>query len=86
MPNQFKEKKNAIKQLEKSAVFSDKDFFFKLLYYLVEAEEQKKTLKSTTIAIELLDNEDGVDITVRFMPPKTVLLCQLKRFELCHFN
>ena len=27
-----------------------------------------------------------LDITVRFMPPKTVLLCQLKRFELCHFN
>ena len=53
------EKRKIIRGLEKSNFFSEKELFIKILYYLVDAEEQKITLKSATIAIDLLTPEDS---------------------------
>ena len=48
------EKRKIIRRLEKSNFFSEKELFLKILHYLVDAEEEKKVVKSTTIAIDLL--------------------------------
>jgi len=58
MKASFEEKRKVIKQLENTKSFAGKDFFIKILFYLVDAEEQKKEIKSTTIAIDLLGNDD----------------------------
>jgi len=58
MKASFEEKRKVIRQLEKTKSFSGKDFFIKILFYLVDAEEQQRDIKSTTIAIDLLGNDD----------------------------
>jgi len=58
MNSTIAEKRKVIKRLEKSPLFSKKELFIKILHYLVDAEEEKKVLKSTTIAIDLLSTND----------------------------
>jgi len=55
--NQIEEKFLAIKRLEKSEVFSDHKLMIKILNYLVTAERDSISLKSTTIALEVLGDE-----------------------------
>ena len=51
-------KKEIIKRLEKTNIFESNPLFIKILNYLVEAEEKGEVPKSTTIAIDLFDDND----------------------------
>jgi len=57
--NQILEKKKLINALESKGLFDENEMMLKILNYLVEAEEKKIKVSSSTIAADLFDNESG---------------------------
>ena len=55
----FSLKKEAISRLEKTEVFTKKELYLDILHYLVKAEQEGTSVKSSTIANDLLGIEDG---------------------------
>ena len=57
-------KKNAIGRLEKSKLFQNQNILIKILYYLLEAERKGKNPKSTTIALDILGEEESLQVSL----------------------
>ena len=79
-------KHTAIKQLEKVAAFSNNDIYLKILYYLVDAEEKGKNVKSTTIAIDLLGKNDGFNSNIQDSLIRNKVLKLRKELDLYYLS
>ena len=58
-------KLKAIQKIKESDSFSEQELFIQILDYLAKAEQEDKIIKSTTLAIDILGNEDHRDVSVQ---------------------
>ncbi len=79
-------KLTAIKRLEKVPAFSNNDIYLKILYYLVDAEEEGKSVKSTTIAIDLLGKNDGFNSNIQDSLIRNKVLKLRKELDLYYLS
>jgi len=79
-------KLTAIKRLEKVPAFADNDIYLKILRYLVDAEEEGKNVKSTTIAIDLLGKSDGFNSNVQDSLIRNKVLKLRKELDLYYLS